>query len=424
MNSILNEIIEPKTWERFLNYKCNNNLLTRKEKEYMTEYIEKQRYKKIANEILNKNYQFSYPIKHCINKIGNNKKRIIYTFNEDEMMILKVLSFLLLEKYNSQFSPNCYSFRKNYSVKNAIKTIINTPDIENMYGYKIDIHNYFNSIDINDLLYVLKKFLMEKEDFDEEIYIFLESILSNNKVNYNDMIIEEEKGIMAGVPISSFLANVYLTDIDRLFYKTKSAVYARYSDDIIMFCNKEDFNENVKMLEDQIYAKKLILNNDKKEIINPGDMWSFLGFKYFNGNVDVSNIAIRKIKGKIKRSAKKLRSWMLKKEASEDRAIRAMIRKFNKKFYDATEESEELNWSRWYFPIITTTKGLKEIDLYMQQWLRYIATGKHNKKNYEKIKYKQLKEWGYMPLVNSYWKYKKEKVYASEKNNGKVSVQN
>ena len=67
--------------------------------------------------------------------------------------------------------------------------------------------------------------------------------------------------------------------------------------------------------------------------------------------------------------------------------------------------NNELTWELWYFPIINTTKGIHEIDLYVQQTLRYIATGKYNKKNYN-ITYTKLKELGYRPLVSEYYKFK------------------
>ncbi len=415
METILNELNNEKIWNNFLKYKIENNLLTNSEEKHIKEYILNKKYENIANSIINGTYIFSYPVKHCINKIGKNKKRIIYTFNEDEMMILKLLSFLLLERYNPKFSKNCYSFRKHYSVKNAIHNILNSSNINNMYGYKIDIHNYFNSVNVNKLLEILKNFLTYENDkgitvCDNKLLVFFEKILNNNKVLYNGKVIEENKGIMAGIPISSFLANVYLTDMDYFFQEKEDIIYARYSDDIILFCSPNDFEKNVKILEEIVIKKDLILNDSKKEIILPGESWSFLGFKYIDGNIDISDIALKKVKGKIKRSARKLRRWMLRKSATNDRAIRAVIRKFNIKFFDNCNSTKELTWSRWYFPIITTTASLNEIDKYMQQYLRYISTGKHNKKNYEKISYNTLKKYGYRPLVSEYWKYRKKEI--------------
>jgi len=40
----------------------------------------------------------------------------------------------------------------------------------------------------------------------------------------------------------------------------------------------------------------------------------------------------------------------------------------------------------------------------MQQNMRYIATGKHNKGNY-RITYEMLKQFGYRNLVNEYYRF-------------------
>ena len=60
------------------------------------------------------------------------------------------------------------------------------------------------------------------------------------------------------------------------------------------------------------------------------------------------------------------------------------------------------------FPLINTSNSLKKIDKYMQDWQRYIITGKHNKKNYEKVPYSFLKKCNYKSLVNEYYKYKEK----------------
>ena len=219
-------------------------------------------------------------------------------------------------------------------------------------------------------------------------------------------IIEEEKGIMAGVPISAFLSNVFLNAIDH-FYAEKNILYARYADDIILFCESEKLYDYVVTLENQILKLNLNLNQDKREIIAPNNKWTFLGFSYDNGVVDISDITKKKIKQKIKRFSKKIRRWMIAKNASPERALKTINRKFNKKFY-FMENGKDLTWSRWFFPVINTTNGLREIDKYMQECLRYVVTGKHNKKNYGNIKYSYLKQCNYRPLVSEYYKDKKE----------------
>ena len=47
----------------------------------------------------------------------------------------------------------------------------------------------------------------------------------------------------------------------------------------------------------------------------------------------------------------------------------------------------------------------------MVESLRYVNTGKHTKSNYN-LRYKELKELGYLSLVNLYYKYKKNPLNA------------
>ena len=402
MESIINQITNESIWKEYLEFKKNQSSMTKYEIDELDEYIVNKKYKDIAEKIANETYQFSIPEKHLINKMNKSKKRTVYTFNQDENMVLKVISYLFSKKYDEKYSDNCYSFRKKYTVRNAIKNITRTKNINNLYGYKVDIENYFNSVNVDILLDKLKIFLSD----DYKLFEFIKGILTDDRVLFNGEIIYESKGIMAGVPISSFLANIYIQDIDEYFQK-ENVLYARYSDDIIFFTDKDNIEKHAKKLKDMIKSHRLTLNQDKIQYTKPKEKWDFLGFSYENGVIDLSDIAKKKIKGKIKRASKKLRRWMITKDASYERAVSAVIRKFNKKFY-IVKNNSELTWSLWYFPIINTSEGLHEIDLYMQSCLRYIKTGKHNKKNYN-LKYEELKKLGYKPLVSEYYKFIKMK---------------
>ena len=127
----------------------------------------------------------------------------------------------------------------------------------------------------------------------------------------------------------------------------------------------------------------------------------FLGFSFTDNQVDLSDVAIQKMKDKMKRKARALLRWKTKKKASNERAIRAYIRHFNKKFFDNPRDNE-ITWCRWYFPIITTDDSLHILDDYMIQNIRYIATGKYTKANYN-LKYATIKEYGFKSLVHAYY---------------------
>jgi len=399
MLSILDNLGNESLWNEFLESKENSKNLPKKVISEYQEFINNKKYVKITESIKSGEYKFSIPRKVLIGKMGKKKKRVVYIYEETENYILKMLSYLLY-KYDYLFSPNLYSFRKNNGVKKAVYNIIKTKNINKMYVYKVDIKNYFNSIPIEKLLVSLKNDLN-----DEKLYNLIEELLLNKEVKYeNEIIIEEEKGIMAGVPISAFLANYYLKDLDELFYN-KNILYARYADDIIVFGNnRKEVEEYQKVIKNFLANKDLCVNKEKEYFYNAGEKFEFLGFSFEKGIIDISNNSFKKIKGKIRRTARGLRRWMLRKNATPEVTLKAMNRKFNRKFFGKNEN--DLTWKYWFFPIINTDVTLKEIDKYMQEEQRYLVTGAHNKRNFEKVPYEFLKTCNYKSLVNEYYKTK------------------
>lgn len=399
--SLVEKLNDENEWNEFLKTKEESNNIPNKVIKEYKEFIENKRYKTITSSILNGNYEFSIPTKVLIGKMGKEKKRVVYIFKEDENYVLKMLSFLMYY-YDGIFSNNLYSFRKNSGVKKAINKIKSTPLKCRKFAYKVDLSNYFNSIPSEILLNELKYDLN-----DEKLYNLIFSIISSSKSRYNGKVILESKGIMAGVPISSFLANYYLKDLDWYFYN-KSILYARYADDIIVFGDsKEKIEECRKYIIEFIEKKGLSINKEKEKFYYEGNKIEFLGFSLENNVIDISPNSFKKIKGKIKRTARGLRRWMIKKDASSEVTLKAMNRKFNRKFFGKNEN--DLTWKAWFFPIINTDKTLKTIDNYMQDEQRYLITGVHNKKNFEKVPYEFLKSCNYKSLVNEYYKLKNSK---------------
>lgn len=387
-------------WQEFLIRKKETSHLPKKVLANYETFINEKQYKEIANKIINNDYTFSTPKKVLIGKMGKSKKRVVYMYKTEENYILKMITFLLY-KYDYLFSSNLYSFRQNSGVKKAIFDLTTKNKLNNLYGYKVDIKNYFNSIDISILLKNLKDDLNDKP-----LYDLLKRLLTNEYVLYNDKLIKEQKGVMAGVPISAFLSNYYLKDLDKYFFDN-NIIYLRYADDIIVFADTKELIEKHKQyIINYLKSVNLEINTDKEYLYSPKEKFEFLGFSYQNGVIDLSDNTIKKIKGKIRRTAKGLRRWMIKKDATYEVTLKAMNRKFNRKFFGKNEN--DLTWQYWFFPTINTSKSLKIVDEYMQNWQRYIKTGKHNKKNYEKVPYDFLKQCYYKSLVNEYYKQKEK----------------
>lgn len=396
---ILYALGRKEVWTEFLEYKISHGHLSKKDEASLTALMEAQSYLPIAEQIC-RGEGFAPPRKSVISKKSSGKKRIVYTYEENENWVLKLLTWQLQRKYDHLFADNLYSFRPGKSARDAIRRLVSTPDLCKLWCYKVDISNYFNSIPVKRLIPRLQAVLEEEP----EIFRFLESLLNSPLVNDHGVLTPEEKGIMAGTPISTFLANLYLAHMDHDFAK-RGILYARYSDDIIVFAETEAQREQyAREILHFLAEAGLSVNPEKEARSAPGEKWIFLGICYQDGTVDVAPASVEKLKDKMHRKTRALARWQARKGTTGVQTAKAFVRVFNRKLFENTV-ANELTWVRWYFPLINTSESLKIIDQYSQSCIRYLATGTHTKAQYN-FRYQQIKELGYISLVHRYYSQK------------------
>lgn len=394
--SICTRLSDPAEWERYYLYKEENRHLTREEAADLRAFIDAREYEPVVSRILSGG-SFSVPEKKLIRKMHSDKKRAVYLFPREENYVLKLLTFLLLRSYDHLFTEDLYSFRVSQGAGRALSRILHAPGLHDMYTYKVDIHDYFNSVNVDQILEMLSEILQD----DPLLFHVFTQILNDPRVLDQGEIKEEQKGVMAGTPFAVFLANLYLLPLDREM-KLQGFLYARYSDDIMLFApTAERREEGVRIILDALYARDLSVNTEKEVRTAPGEMWTFLGISYTDGIIDVSPVSTDKLKARIRRKARAIKRWQVRKQASNEQAVKALIRSMNRKYFSA-DSSHELTWTRWYFPLITTDRTLHELDLYLQYWIRYLAAGRHRQKNYE-FRYEEMKALGYQSLVHAWY---------------------
>ncbi len=399
MESIITQLADQRAWEELLARRLMKGCYTWRGFEEADSFVGEQRYLAVAQRIA-RGESLGIPVKKTVNKVGTNKKRVVYTFGPDEMRALSLVSFLLY-RYDPCFASNCYAFRQGFRPQDAIRRVNKALQHRPMWAYKLDIHDYFNSIPVEMLLPMLAEILSD----DPALYQLFERMLNNPQVSCNGKVIEERHGIMAGTPTSPFLANVYLNAVDH-YFEEQGVVYARYSDDIILFApDRATLEEHKSTLLRLIEQYGLTVNPDKERVYSPDEPFEFLGFRCHGNEVGISASTIRKMKGKISRRARAMMRWRKRKGVDAERAMKAMIQHYNRKFFE-DNDPDSLTWSRWYFPVINRTEGLKEIDRYLQQQIRFLSTGRHGKANY-RVDYETLKRLGYRSLVNEYYRSQK-----------------
>lgn len=403
---MLEELTNPHVWNAFRQHKAESGHCTRLELARLDAFIEARGYEPLQALVEQGDAQviaawFGYPTKHEINKHASSRKRVVFSYPEAQTLCLKLLAHLLY-RYDAALSPACYSFRRDLTAKDAWDRLLASPGIDKMFVVKADIHDYFNSIDTQ----VLARELEYVIDDDPLLLAFLQNLLCDEQAYVCEKLQPCKRGAMAGVPTSAFMANIYLHSLDREFCDT-GITYLRYSDDMLILAEtREQALERLDALQAHIQAKGLELNEQKTTIAAPGQAWDFLGFKYAEGRLDLSDAVLVKTKAKIKRKARALYRWRKRKDVAYEKAARTMVRIFDKKFYDVTDGAG-FTWTRWFFPVLTSTNGLAELDHCFVEYLRYLKTGRHSKANY-RVRYEDLKRMGYTSLVGEYYRYRKE----------------
>ncbi|VTR64402.1 Retron-type reverse transcriptase [Desulfosarcina cetonica] len=188
------------------------------------------------------------------------------------------------------------------------------------YAMKADIANFFNSIDNEQLIHILKKRIHEKWVMD-----LIEQIIHHNprpdviRQSTPEMfaLVPKHKSFMhappgKGLPIgnltSQFFANVYLNELDQFVkHKLKARYYGRYVDDIILF--HEDagaLNGWYDEIENFLYEKLKMRLHPHKKWLNRADAGiDFVGFVIKPGRTYLRQASLSRCQQKIRAWEKK-----------------------------------------------------------------------------------------------------------------------
>ena len=117
----------PEKWEQFYESFSTNEHAYKADIKRLRAYIDEQKYLDVL-----KSYEssgkFNVPELIMLNKKGTEKKRIVFSFDENASWLLKFFGYYM-HAYDENFSDNLYSFRKERSVKTAIAKLLKVKNI-------------------------------------------------------------------------------------------------------------------------------------------------------------------------------------------------------------------------------------------------------------------------------------------------------
>ena len=396
---ILDRAMSEEYRKAFLEYRKEKRRIKDEEYEELASYIDSDKCVEDIRRLKRGDFFFSAPHHFRIPKNFSGRKRDIYVWYGSEKYLFSLISYVMRD-HDSIYSPCLYSFRTTLSAKDFLKKLRNFPDTEKYYIVKADVSNYVSSIVPELILPRLKKIWAD----DPEFYAVLEKVLLRREcIERDGSVVSCEPGGMGGLPLSNHFMNVYLMELDEYFGE-RSPLYCRYSDDLMIFARSlEEAQEYQSYFLDVLREKRLSTNPEKTVVIEPGGQVDILGCSLKNGVMDISEHSKNKLKRKIRIRALRLlkdkkNSGLSDREAAEKMAVFCMHTFFG------WDNSKRISWSRWLFPVITTTDSLRELDHYVQDAIRYVYWGTFREKRY-RTSYKDLKDMGYKSLVHAYYHF-------------------
>ena len=255
-------------------------------------FIEFQKYYEnnkqiIRQEIENNKYQpENIILKEIINYKG--KRRLVSILNIKDKFISKLL-LEVLEKYIApNFSENSFAYQKGKGTTQAILKIKKLVEEGKEIVGKIDIKDYFDTINHEKLLKMMQDVKIERRVI-ELINKFIKC-----KVDYQYSTYTKTQGIIQGSPLSAILSNIYLDSFDKELDKL-NIKYIRYCDDINIFGkDKKEVYNTIKFIEKRLKEQYLLnINHNQTEITNVF-YTKFLGYKLIKNKFGVEIVKISK----------------------------------------------------------------------------------------------------------------------------------
>jgi len=282
-------------------YSLNNIYLAylkaRRNKRYKKQILEfnynlEENLYKIHEELKNKTYKHG-EYYHFI--IKDSKKRNISAPLFRDRVVHHSICNVIEPIFEKGFIFDSYACRKNKGTQLAAKRLqFFLKNNQNKYCLKCDISKYFDSINHDILMSIIKRKIKDN-DLISLINIILKSLDSRFKI----------KGIPLGNLTSQLFANIFLNELDNFIkHGLGERYYIRYMDDfLILSSSKQYLWQKLNYIDDFLKYFGLQLNPKKTKIIPVLKGVEFVGYVIFPNHILLKKDSVKRLLKKLKKNS-------------------------------------------------------------------------------------------------------------------------
>lgn len=207
--------------------------------------------------------------------VNDPKRRHIHKASVRDRLLHHAIYRILYPFFDKIFIGDSYSCRLDKGVHKALNRFrrmyyeVSKNNHRACWILKCDIKKFFDSIDHNILINILKQYIL-----DRDIVWLLENVIASFRT----------VGLPLGNLTSQLFANIYLNKFDQFIrHKLKAKHYIRYADDfVILHHDKQWLEEQIPKIKDFLQKElSLALHPNKLFLLTMSSGLDFLGWKHF-----------------------------------------------------------------------------------------------------------------------------------------------
>jgi retron-type reverse transcriptase len=251
--------------------------------------------------------------------ICDPKLRHIHKASVRDRVLHHAITTVLNPIFEPTLIPNSFSCRVGKGTHkglDALRTMLRKVSKNNTrqcYVLKCDVRKFFDSIDHDILLSILRRRIE-----DSDMMLLLENIIESYSGTQSDLF--NRKGVPIGNLTSQLFANVYMNEFDQFMkHILKVEHYARYTDDFVIVSSEKEYLAGLIAPIDTFLRETLKISlHPNKVTIGPYHRGvDFLGYVIFPRYTLIRKRTKKRIKRKFEGKVRDFREGLIEKEKIE-----------------------------------------------------------------------------------------------------------
>jgi RNA-directed DNA polymerase len=311
----------------------------------------KENWVEVKSELLAGKYTPEAVMRIEIPKPGSTGIRKLGIPSVLDRFIQQAILQTLQNKWDRKFSDNSYGFRPKRSARQAVLKAQSYLKSGYSYVVDIDLEKFFDRISHDRLMSRLAVEIRDKRVL-KLIRLYLKAGIMEN-----GLITTPIEGTPQGGPLSPFLSNIVLDELDKELER-RNLKFVRYADDSNIYVKSLRSGKRVMSSITSFICNRLKLRvNQSKSAVDIPANRQFLGFTFTNGKASnrrkISNKSLKRFKSRIRHITRR----------NKGQSLEVVVNNLNK----------YLNGWKSYFGICETLSVLRDLDSWIRRRLRCLV---------------------------------------------------